>query len=349
MTDRDLQQHIKNKTFLPVYLLYGEEEFLIERTAKKLLSAALGDNDPSFNLDLFRGSEQKAEEITIAANAFPFMGDKRVVFVRESDGLLKQPSLAQYVQNPSRDTVLILCGGELKPGRSRAKKTASAVDILVFLLGQEKIKTPVGCAVEFKSLKDAAAQQWIVHEFEQGGKAITPEACTVFHALKGNATRELSSEIEKMLLALPEKATIEVEDVYENLGASRQYNVFELSTAVFERNGRRAQEIVQHLLSTEDPLMIVNMLFRQLLLMWRVRGYRFGGRTTDEDARNLGLIWAWQIENIRKYVKYFPDSSYFDRCFEYILDTDIAIKSQPIDPSVAVTRLVVQLTSVSPH
>lgn len=349
MTERDLQQHIAKKNFLPVYLLYGEEEFLIERSAKRLIDAALDGCDPSFNLDLFRGSEQKAEEITVAANAFPFMGEKRVVYVRESETVLKQKALASYVQNPSRDTVLILCAGTLKPGRSRSKKASTAIDILAYLLQSERGKDSPGCAIEFKNLKDAAAQQWIVRELEQRGKSIGPEACTVFHALKGNSTRELSSEIEKLIVALSEKTSVEVDDVYANLGASRQFNVFELSTAMFERNGRRAQEILQHLLISDEPLMIVNTLFRQLSLLWRVRSYRFSGRSTDEDARSLGAIWAWQIENVRNYVKYFPDTSYFESCFEYILETDIAIKSQPVDPAVAVTQLVARLTSASSH
>ncbi|MFZ1729242.1 MAG: DNA polymerase III subunit delta [Bacteroidota bacterium] len=349
MTEKDLQQHIAKKTFLPVYLLYGEEEFLIERSAKMLIDAALDGSDPSFNLDLFRGSEQKAEEVTIAANAFPFMGEKRVVYVRESEGILKQPALAGYVQNPSLDTVLILCAGELKPGRSRSKKAATTIDVLAHLLEQGRGKAATGCAVEFKALKDAAAQQWIVHELERNGKSITPEACTVFHTLKGNSARELSSEIEKLLVALPDQNCVEADDIYANLGASRQYNIFELSNAVFERNGKRAQEILQHLLESQEPLMIVNMLFRQLSLLWRVKGYRFSDRTTDEDARSLGVVWAWQIENIRRYVKYFPDASYFESCFEYILAADIAIKSQPVSQSVAVTQLVAQLTSVSPQ
>ncbi len=349
MTEKDIQRHIAKKTFLPVYLLYGEEEFLVERSAKMLIDAALDGSDPSFNLDLFRGSEQKAEEITVAANAFPFMGEKRVVYVRESENIIKQPALVSYVQNPSPDTVLILCAGELKPGRSRAKKSAGKIDILPFLQQAERGKDPSGCVVEFKAFKDLAAQQWIIREVERHEKSIGPEACTVFHALKGNAARELSSEIEKLVVALSERTLIEVDDIYANLGASRQYNVFELSTAVFERNGRRAQEIVQHLLANDDPLMIVNMLFRQLSLLWRVRGFRFSGRVTDEDARNLGVAWAWQIENVRKYVKYFPDTSYFESCFEYILATDIAIKSQPVDPSVAVTQLVAQLTSGTSH
>jgi DNA polymerase-3 subunit delta len=349
LIEKDLYQHIAKKLFLPVYLLYGEEEFLIERSARMLSHAALDGSDPAFNLDLFRGSEQKAEEIAMAANSFPFMGEKRVVYVRESESVLKQTALVKYVQNPSQNTVLILCAGELKPGRQRSKKASTGGDILTHLLEQERGKSPRGCAVEFKSLKDIAAQQWIVREFEQNGKTITPEACTVFHGLKGNGARELSSEIEKLLVALPDQASVQVDDIYANLGASRQYNVFELSTAIFERDSRRSQEILQHLLTSEDPLVIVNMMFRQLSLLWRVRAYRFTGRTTDEDARSLGMIWAWQIDNVRRYVNYFPDASYFESCFEYILETDIAIKSRPVDPSVAVTQMVAQLTTVLPQ
>lgn len=346
MTDRDLQQHIASKSFLSVYLLYGEEDFLIERRAKALVQAALGDSDPSFNLDLFRGTENKADEITVAANAFPFMGEKRVVFVRESDGLLKQAALAQYVQRPSPDTVFILCAGELKPGRSRSKKAAATVDVLTLLKEQEQGKAPTGAVIEYKALKDAEALKWIIQEVEQSGKKITPEACAVFHALKGNGTRELSSEIEKLLVAIPERQTIEVDDVYDNLGASRQYNVFELCNAVLDRDARRAQEINQHLLAgDEPPMMIVTMLFRQLSHLWRVRNYRFSGRVTDEDARSLGMIWAWQVESLRKQARNFPDGAYFEHCFEYILDAEVSIKSQPVDPAVAVTRLVAQLTS----
>lgn len=345
MTDRDLQQHIARKSFLPVYLLYGEEDFLIERRAKALAEAALDGSDPSFNHDIFRGTEHKAEEVTIAANAFPFMGEKRVVLVRESDPLLKQRALLQYVQRPSPDTVLLLCAGPLKPSRTRSKKSVGATDLLTYLREAERGKSPTGSVVEYKPLKDAEALQWIVREVEQAGRRISPEACTVVHALIGNGARELSSEIEKLLIAHPEQSLIAVEDVYDQLGASRQYNVFELANAVLARDSRRSHEILQHLLVSEEPLMIVNVLFRQLSLLWRVRSYRFSGRVTDEDARSLGLVWGWQIENVRKYVDNFPDTSYFDHCFEYILQADLGIKSQPTDPVMEVTRLVALLTA----
>jgi DNA polymerase III delta subunit len=259
--------------------------------------------------------------------------------------MLKKGAMASYVQHPSPETVLILCASTLKPGRARKRPAkGGSLDILAFLQQQERSASPCGAVLEFKGLTDSTAQQWIAQSFKDAGRVITPEAVTVMHAIRGNGTRVLSSEIEKMLSAMQQTETIEAEDVYLHLGASRLYNVFELSNAVMTRDGAKAQEILSHLLGLEDPLMIMNMLSRQLTALWRVRSIQFQGRCTEEQARSVGLYSAWQVENLRPYVKNFPDSAYFERCFEYILETDLAIKSQPDNPAIAVTRLISALT-----
>ncbi|MCB2204347.1 DNA polymerase III subunit delta [bacterium] len=346
MTDNELVKQIESRSFLPVYLLYGEEDYLVEQRAKEIAQAALGDGDASFNYDVFRGTDHQAEDVTVAANAFPFMSDKRVVLVREADAFLKKPVLASYAEHPSPDTVLILCAGGLKPSRRKkapAKKSAAA-DVLFTLQQLSRGKSPLAAVVEYKALKDREAQHWISQEMQRQGKRISPEACTIMHALRGNNSRELASEIEKIVTALPEKDHIEPDDVYTHLGASRQYNIFALTNAIMARDARQAQEIVSHLLGSEEPLMIVTMIARQMTSLWRVRALGITGRATDEDARSAGLIWAWQVDNLRKYAKNFPDSTYFERCFEYILEADLAMKSAPTDPSVAVIRLVSELT-----
>lgn len=345
MTESDLRKQLSKRNLLPVYLLHGEEDFLVERAAKAIADAALLDGDRSFNFHAFRGSEHKAEDVVSSANAFPFMADKRVVLVKESDKFFAASPLQHYLRNPNPDTVLILCaealsGGGRKKAGSSAKKS---MDVLSFLTDVERQKGPAA-VMEFKALKDAAAQEWIVAEFLAAGKRITPEACTVFNTLKGNSARVLSSEIEKILTAVPDAGTIGVDEVYTHLGASREFNVFELSNAVSARNSALAQNILVRVLVTEEPVLILNTLFRQMLLLWKIRSYTFNGRATDEDARNLGAVFGWQVENARQYLSNFRDSEYFERCFEFFLEADLAIKTLPVSADIAITRLVAQLT-----
>lgn len=347
MNAKELAKHISSRTFLPVYLLYGEEDYLVERYAKALASAALSDGDASFNEDVFRGTDHAAEDVTAAANAFPFMSEKRVVLVRESDPLLKKPVLASYVQNPSPDTVMILCAGAMKPSRAKksaTKKKGAAFNMLSWMQQQERGKESLGAAVEFKSLRDPDALAWITAETRRSNKRITPEAATVMQALRGNNSRALSSEVQKLVSALPEKEEIDADDVFTHLGASKQYNLFALGDAVLAREGAKAHEILANLLGDTEPAAIVAMLSRQLSLIWRLRIMPVRGGVSDEQARELGLIWAWQANTLRKYIENFPDPEYFERCFEYILETDLSIKSQSSDNAVAVTKLVSELT-----
>ncbi len=347
MTDSELAKHIERGSFLPVYLLYGEEDFLVEQRAREITAAALGDGDPSFNYDIFRGTDHQAEDVTVAANGFPFMSTKRVVLVREADPLMKKPALASYVQQPSPDTVLILCAGSLKPSRRKKApaKASSTADVLFSLQQMEKRSPQLGGVVEYKALRDRDAQEWISREVQRSGKRITPEACTIMHALRGNGTRELASEITKLLTALPEADVFEADDIYTHLGASKQYNVFALTNAIMSRDNRKAQEILAHILGgAEEPLLIVSMIARQMTNLWIIQSMSIPGRATNEHARAAGLIWAWQVDNLRGFAKNFRDPGYFERCFEYILAADHAIKSEPGDPSVAVIRLVSELT-----
>ncbi|HOJ04808.1 MAG TPA: DNA polymerase III subunit delta [Bacteroidota bacterium] len=349
MTDRDLARQLRSKTLLPVYLLHGEEEFLMERAVKSITALALGDGDPSFNLHTFRGSEHKAEDVVMSANAFPFMAEKRVVVVREAEKLSTSPALGAYVGNPNPDCVLLLCATEIKASsKSRAKaaakpssKKSEDVSQIVQRMEQEGGSA---AAVEFKPLKDAAAQQWVEREFQEAGLRITPEACTLFCTLIGTQARALSSQIEKIISAMHGRESVQPDDVYEHLGTSRDYNVFELVNAVTARDRRRAMDIATQLLRTEEPVLMLNLLFRQLLIVWKARVSGMGGRATDEEARAIGLAFGWQLEALRPHLGKFADSSYFDRCFEYILEADLAIKSQPVAPETAIMRLVARLT-----
>ena len=69
----------------PVYLLCGEEDYLIEESLKKMLGMLL--DDPStrdFNLDFFDGVTVSIRDVLSAVEVYPMMSDWRVVVVRES-------------------------------------------------------------------------------------------------------------------------------------------------------------------------------------------------------------------------------------------------------------------------
>ena len=348
MTLQELRTQIRKRAFHPVYYFYGEEDYLIEQEARVLADAALGDGDASFNLNLFWATETKAQEIIAAANAFPFLSEKRVVIVRDADRLLGEDVAAAYVQNPAPDTVFILTAAALPKSAKRrgaGKQKKDITDIVAYLKSpQNRFGTDV--TVEFKRLREPVMALWIKTEFQKHGKAISPAAIAVLQALKSDSTREIAGEIEKMHLALPDAAEISEDDVYSLLGMSKQYNLFQLSDAVFERNTAKALEILSVIASSEAPTLIVYHLSKQLAVLWQARYLPPSrGRSTDEEARSVGVGMGWQLDNLKKFLPNFRNPDEFERLFEYLLEADLELKSQSTDPFSVLSRLVYQLTT----
>ncbi len=81
----NIAKEIQAGTVHPVYLLCGEEDYLIEETLKNMLGALLDDSSArDFNLDILDGVTVSVRDVLSAVEVYPIMSDWRVVVVRES-------------------------------------------------------------------------------------------------------------------------------------------------------------------------------------------------------------------------------------------------------------------------
>ena len=72
---------------LPVYLLKGEERFVMEEMATRLAGRFVQEDMRSFNLSVDHGSEIDMKNFLSTASSFPFLSDKRVMLIRELERL----------------------------------------------------------------------------------------------------------------------------------------------------------------------------------------------------------------------------------------------------------------------
>ncbi|MDH7515761.1 MAG: DNA polymerase III subunit delta [Bacteroidota bacterium] len=343
MTLQELHQLISRKEIPEVLFLYGEEEFLIERTVRAVRDAVLAGGDTVFNATTYWGSETTAAEIVATANAFPFHGERRFVLVKEATKILLDQKLASYVKNPSPDTVLVLTAETLPRKSTRGKQTADMFAVDYLQSAQNRFGRDV--TVELRRMTDSVAAKWVESEFSRLGKSITPRAAQLLQAMKGVSARELASEIEKIALAQTGVERIEEQHILDALKASRRYTVFDFSNAVFAREASQAIEIGLELVQHESPVMIIAHLSRQFSYLWRIDEH---GKPTDTEARRIGLTWGWQYAQMQKFRKNYTDPGTFEQVFAYLLAADIELKSRGTDPATIISRLVCQITATSP-
>ncbi|MXY26845.1 hypothetical protein F4Y59_01630, partial [Candidatus Poribacteria bacterium] len=78
-----LREIQSNKVF-PVYLLCGEESFLVEGTLKQMLDHLLTPETRDFNLSFLEGTDVTTQEILSQVDTYPVMSEWRVVVVQDA-------------------------------------------------------------------------------------------------------------------------------------------------------------------------------------------------------------------------------------------------------------------------
>jgi DNA polymerase-3 subunit delta len=80
---KSLIQEIQRGRVFPVYLLHGEETYLIEDALDEMVEALAPKNVRDFNLDIFSDPEVSVAEVLSIADTYPVMAERRVVVVKD--------------------------------------------------------------------------------------------------------------------------------------------------------------------------------------------------------------------------------------------------------------------------
>jgi len=305
----DALKVIKSGKPYPIYVIVGEEDYLREEAINILIKRFIDKNTIDFNLDILRGEDIDGQLLYNRLISFPLMSEKRCVLLKgagelNADG---KKGLKMYVENTVESTVLIIESDKV----NTREKVFSELKNKSFWF-------------EFKRLYRRQLSYWIVNYIVEKGKKISKEGVETLIEMTNSSLRDITNEIEKEILYMGERRIINKEDILEITGGSKLYNIFELMNAVGSKNLTRSLKIVDKMLERgEKPSGIIVMLSRHITLLLKVKEYK-NRFNEDEISKKL---------NIRKYFmkdyliqsENFSDSE-FERCFNYLLHSDILAK-----------------------
>ena len=231
ITYDDILRDIKARNFAPVYYLMGEEDYYIDRLSDAIVDGVLTEDEKDFNLDIVYGAETDIDKVIELAHAYPMMAERRVVLVREAQAIRSLEGLEAYLEHLTPSTVLVFCH---KHGKLDARKTVS------------KTLQQVGVVYESKRLFDNQLAPFIARYFGQHKVDIEPQAVQMLAGHVGSDLSRLTTEMDKLLLALNGNRVVGPALVEEQTGLSKDFNDFELMAALAQRNIFRANQIVKY-------------------------------------------------------------------------------------------------------
>lgn len=228
-----IMRDLKSGKYAPVYILMGDESYYIDRITDYIAENVLDPDDRDFNQTVVFGADTTTAQVVDMAKGYPVMpAAHRVVIVKEAQGLKSLDALERYFEKPLASTLLVIA---YKNGTiDRRKKVVGKAEA-------------VGVVFESKKKRDYELPTFIETYLKKNHVAIDPKSAAMIAEHIGADLSRLISELDKVMISLPDDNRRVTPDIVEReIGVSKEFNIFELKTAIIERNVFKANQIVKY-------------------------------------------------------------------------------------------------------
>lgn len=280
-----IMRDLKNNVFAPIYILMGDESYYIDQISNYIQAHALPADQQAFDQTVVFGADVSGSQIADLAMQFPMMASRRVIIVKEAQGLRSMDKLERYALNPQPKTILVVCykNGVL----NRRSKFVSAVE-------------KSGVVFESKKLREWQLPGHIRSYLQAKKFSIDDKSAAMIADNIGADLNRLYSELDKLVISLPaDEKRITPEMVERNIGVSKDFNSFELRDAIVNRNIMKANMIIKYFDNNPKAGSLFSFLpllfsyFQNLMLAY----YAPNNKDQDALAAYLDMKNVWGVKD----------------------------------------------------
>lgn len=323
---RKLQQRLENKPPGSLYLLLGEESFLIQEAVGLLRERAVDEGLRDFNSDIFDASDAPVTQVRDACEMLPMMSPRRIVIFRGVDDLKDKDweTLLPLFDDPPDTTTFVMTAESLDKRKKAYKKIADTAVI-----------------VELKRPYENQVADWIDYLAYRHNLKVGREASQLLKQFVGTNLTELNNELIKLRDYLGERHTVDAQDVLQVVSQTRVDRIFDLTDAIGRRDKVHALHSLANLLEHgQSEVGILAMITRHFRILSQIKdGQRVGlsGQRLSTKAGIPGFLLQQYLEQIRHW-----DESKIQKTFAVLQDTDRALKSSSVPPHVWLENFVLK-------
>lgn len=229
-------KNIKNKELLPVYFFHGEEAFYIDLAVKHLEQDVLEEDEKAFNQTVAYGRDTSYPEILSLARQYPMMGDRQLIIVKEAQDMKlnedESKALEAYLENPVPSTILVIA--------HKHKKLDSRKKV-------SKMLAKAGMLFTSEKIKDYQLPAWIQGEITRLNIKSAPNISHLLAEYLGNDLSRITNELNKLKIVLKNDAVLDGKVIEDNVGISKDFNIFELQRALGSKDMSKAFSIAYYM------------------------------------------------------------------------------------------------------
>ncbi len=303
---------LKDRKFKPVYFLQGEEPYFIDEISNYIAKNVLDESERDFNQSVLYGKDIEILDILNEAKQYPMMADYRVVIVKEAQELARTiGNLADYFANPTHTTILVICFKYKKlDGKT---KVAKDLKKLGYVFTSEKIK-------------EYHLGDWIITEGKNRGLTVSPKAAMLMSEFLGDDLNKIIKTFEKLLIVLEGETLIDEKAVYNHVGISKEYNIFELQKALAKKDVLKSNIIANHFGNNPKNYPIVVTLSMLYNYFVKVLNYHaLNGKVPQQELSQKMGISPFFLKDYAAAAQMYPMGK-LAKIIGYLRDADLKSK-----------------------
>lgn len=287
MSYKAFANDLKGGTAKKVYLLYGQEYYLLDK-AKELLKATVVTAFPELNYNALDGEALTVEQLQNACETFPFGSEKKLVVVRQPVFLKKASKKGEEEQDNDADgqeAVVQKDSGELKSYLEFLKELPDSCCLLLLYYGDlgkaKKVNDAInkdGAVFEFKKAEKDEVVKWIKNSFNKLNKKIGFKEIDSFIAMTGYLEKnsdknlyDLENEINKISAFAGDEEDISIEHISAVMPKNLENDIFKLINSSAEKRISDSLSVLHDLLTQgEEIFAVLAMITKQIRTMTAV-------------------------------------------------------------------------------
>jgi DNA polymerase III subunit delta len=327
-----------------ILLIYGNDEYAINRRLGELESMFGDPTSASMNMTRLEGASLSEDELNNAVNAMPFLAKQRLVIVSNASGHYVAPErrkkFCEFIEKAPETTRLVLREDmETRILRDKAKQDKEDDKNWLVKWFRKSELALERCALPATwQMKD-----WIIKQAGEQGGQIETDAAARLADMVGANPQQAAQEIGKLLAYANWVRPVRMEDVQAVSIVTAEADIFDMVDALAQGKGREAQRLMHRLLENAEPFAVWPMVVRQFRLLLLAREAMDAGGGVPDVQKSLGVA-----EFVAK--KMYGQAQRFslkalERIYHRLLEIDVAAKNGGTPLDVSLDMLVTELTN----
>ncbi|GAA0457391.1 DNA polymerase III subunit delta [Alkalibacillus silvisoli] len=334
------QQFLEQKRIkvAPIYLLFGEEPYFIQKVKERILNAVNEQKDNQYDLQSYDMESVVVQEAIHDAETFPFFSEHKVIVVNRASFLTGQTkneniehhleSLQDYIEQPVEFTTLIIVAPYEK-------------------LDQRKkiVKSIKGNSVEIDcSSPNVYDMNQMVKNMASSMEIKLPnEVVDILTERVGDHLEALQKELQKLALYFGEEP-ITIEESEQLISTYAETSTFTLIDALVQNDLGKALNILKELKKqNEEPIALLALVASQLRLILQCKLLKKKGYHQQQMTKQI-KAHAYAVKMALKKERYFSEEALKQMIIE-AANTDEHLKTGKMDKWLALEMYLQSIAS----